>query len=62
MKRRRILQSAPTYPRAIRSRRYYADLAQLDHDAAVERERKARATEAALPAPAGADQPRDTTK
>jgi len=44
MKRKRILRSTPAYP--VRSRRYYADLEQMDHEAAVKRAMKREAAEA----------------
>jgi len=44
MKRKRILRSTPAYP--VRSRRYYADLEQMDHEAAVKRAQKREAAEA----------------
>jgi hypothetical protein len=50
MKRKRILRSSDAYPRVTRSSRYYADMDQISHDAAVAKERRMR--EAA----AGADQ------
>jgi hypothetical protein len=54
MKRKRILRSTDQYPRTVRSRRYYADMDQISHDAAVAKERRMR--EAAD----GADQTTDS--
>ena len=54
MKRKRILRSTPAYPQVIRSRRYYADMDQISHDAAVAKERRMR--EAA----AGAEESNDS--
>jgi hypothetical protein len=54
MKRKRILRSTDQYPRIVRSRRYYADMDQISHDAAVAKERRMREVAA------GADQTTDS--
>jgi len=64
MKRKRILRSTDAYPRTVRSRRYYADMDQISHEAAIARERKMReATEAnAVTDPGPAPQDTDNSK
>lgn len=60
MKRKRILRSTPAYP--VRSRRYYADLEQMDHEAAVKRAAKAREDAEARTQELASDAPKKTDK
>ena len=59
MKRKRILRSTPAYPQVIRSRRYYADMDQISHEAAVAKERRMREAAAANSAADPSEAPQD---